>query len=306
MIPTYNRSKYLAQTLESVLRQGFDADAMQIEVVDNRSTESQSEAIVKAIAPERVSFYRQPKHVSMTANWNTCIQRARGCLVHILHDDDYVLSGFYEAFRHAFDTHPGLALVASRCFVVDAEGEIDSLTQRISAWERPSNDPTPIKVENHLRAPAVVVRRAFYEEFGGFIDLCYVLDWEMWARAIRSRGGLFLNRPLAAYRMYPQNQTSALQQTADNLREYLKLADLWESEGDLSSADKLRQTVAHCALAQAEQFRAAGNLSGIEANLKLYRECAHFLPIIPKRRSVRSALARLPQFLKVTASAWID
>src|SRR5262245_61001477 len=118
MIPTYNPSQYLVKTLESVLCQGFDADAMQIEVVDDCSSQGESEKIVNALASERVSFYRQPKHISMSANWNACIRRARGYFVHILHQDDYVLPGFYGAFGHAFNTNPGVALVVCRCFIV--------------------------------------------------------------------------------------------------------------------------------------------------------------------------------------------
>ena len=38
MIPTYNCSKYLAETIESVLQQAPAEDIMQIEVIDDYST----------------------------------------------------------------------------------------------------------------------------------------------------------------------------------------------------------------------------------------------------------------------------
>src|SRR5262249_23206416 len=94
MIPVYNRTKYLAQALNSVLAQGFDQQEMQVEVVDDCSAEGDSEDVVKAINPKRISFYRQSRRVGMAANWNTCIERARGRLVHILHDDDFVGAGY--------------------------------------------------------------------------------------------------------------------------------------------------------------------------------------------------------------------
>ena len=84
--------------------------------------------------------------------------------------------------------------------------------------------------------------------------------------------------------------------------DYLRLAEMWELKGDVTAANKLRQTVPQCALMQAEQFGAANNVSAVEANLKFYRECVHFMPIATKRRRVRSALARLPQFLKIMVS----
>jgi len=60
MIPTYNRTKYLSQTLTSVLEQDLGPDAMQIEVIDNCSTSADIEAEINNISHNRVSFYRQP------------------------------------------------------------------------------------------------------------------------------------------------------------------------------------------------------------------------------------------------------
>ena len=99
MIPVYDRTKYLAQALNSVLAAGIGPQKMQIEVVDDCSTQNDLGAIVKAICPGRISFYRQPHRVGMAANWNTCIERAQGQLVHILHDDDYVEPTFYSQFE---------------------------------------------------------------------------------------------------------------------------------------------------------------------------------------------------------------
>ena len=199
---------------------------MQIEVIDDCSTQVEWEAIVRAIPSERVSLYRQPKHVSITANWNMCIQRARGHLVHILHDDDYVLPGFYEAIQNAFDTTE-VGLVACRCFQIDAEGEIDCLSMRVPAWEKSSKDLTPLFEGNPLCMTGVVVRRNFYEEFGGYADLSYVPDWEMWIRIARLRGALFLNWPLAAWRIHPQSESNRLHQTGDSIRDELRIAELW-------------------------------------------------------------------------------
>jgi hypothetical protein len=295
MIPTYNCAQYLRQTLESVLAEGPDPERMQIEVVDDCSTRDDPETVVREIGEWRVQFFRRHTNGGPVQNFNTCLERSRGLLVHILHGDDYVLSGFYEAFGHAFNTNPSLALVASRCFEVDLHGEINQLTQRIPDWERPSNDPTPILAENLLRTPGVVIRRSFYEKFGGFCaDLSHVADWEMWARVVRLQGGILLNRPLAAYRMFTENHTSLVEQTGDHLRDYLRLADVWEIQGQVQAANQLRHTVPYSALAQAERFRAAGKLSAADANLRLFKECSHFLPPLARvKRAVRKVLTKL-------------
>src|SRR5437879_1253487 len=95
MIPTYNRLTYLEQALRSALDQDPGPEQMQIGVVDNCSTEVDTEAFIRKIAGDRIEFYRNPQNVGTYLNCNQCIVHARGQWVHILHDDDAVLPGFY-------------------------------------------------------------------------------------------------------------------------------------------------------------------------------------------------------------------
>ncbi len=54
MIPTYHCADYLRQTLESVLAQDPGPDMMQVEVVDDHSTEDDPEAVVREVRACRV------------------------------------------------------------------------------------------------------------------------------------------------------------------------------------------------------------------------------------------------------------
>jgi glycosyltransferase involved in cell wall biosynthesis len=294
MIPTYNCAQYLRQALESVLAEDLGPDNMQIEVVDDHSTRDDPEAVVSEIGEGQIQFFRHAINRGSVHNFNTCLDRSRGLLVHILHGDDYVLPGFYKAFGNAFNMNPSLALVACRCFVVDLNGEIDYLSPRVHNWESPTNDPRSLMAENPLRTPGVVVRRSFYEKFGGFCtDLPRFADWEMWNRVVRLQSGIFLNSPLAAYRMSPENLTDRDAQTGALLRDYIRLADIWEIEGHTQEATQLRHTVPCSALAEAARFRTAGNDSAADANLRLFREYAHFLPPLTRaKRVIRNVLKR--------------
>jgi len=93
-----------------VLEQDLGPDAMQIEVIDNCSTSADIEAEINNISSHnRVSFYRHNPNNGPVANFTACIQRARGHLVHILHDDDVVLPGFYSRLQQAFENEPTIA-----------------------------------------------------------------------------------------------------------------------------------------------------------------------------------------------------
>jgi glycosyltransferase involved in cell wall biosynthesis len=229
MIPTYNNVEYLAQTLESVLAQDLGADQMQIEVVDNASTEGNVEALVKAIGKGRIDFYRHPQSVGgCMHNFNACIRRSRGQLVHILHSDDYVKPGFYETYSHAAAEHPEVALLTSRTFDVDEQDQIEGLSPRLTYLEH-QGDPSPQFYVNDTRFPSVVVRRSFYEEVGGFCEhMIHAHDWEMWMRTMQRRSVLMINQPLSCYRVFNGSDTSKMVRTATGLRDCLLVGQAFQ------------------------------------------------------------------------------
>src|SRR5688572_711170 len=106
MIPAYNAIHYLPTTLESVLAQYTGADQMQIEVVDDCSTDGDVKSLVDQIGQGKVSYFRQPKNKGSLRNFETCINRARGHYIHILHGDDFVKPGFYQEIISLFAQFP--------------------------------------------------------------------------------------------------------------------------------------------------------------------------------------------------------
>src|SRR5262249_60495390 len=108
MIPTYEPKRYLEQAIESVLAQNTGADEMQIEVVDDGSTEVDVERLVRNVAGDRVAFHRRSERGGVWGSRETLILRARGRWVYILHPDGLVLAGFYQRLRHGIGLGRGI------------------------------------------------------------------------------------------------------------------------------------------------------------------------------------------------------
>jgi glycosyltransferase involved in cell wall biosynthesis len=177
MIPTYNSGKHLRQTLESVLVQALDEAEMQIEVVDDCSTLDDPEALVREVGKGRIAFHRRAQNGGHIANFNTCVARSRGHLVHILHGDDYLLPGFYERITAGTEARPDLAFFATRAFYINEEGVIDGITPRVPSLESGGTDVSAFFYETPTQFPGVVVRRSCYEHLGGFLpELPYLTD----------------------------------------------------------------------------------------------------------------------------------
>jgi len=169
MIPTYNCADYLRETLLSVLAQDPGPDLMQIEVVDDHSTLNDPEAVVEELGSGRVNFYQQPENVGHTRNFETCLERSRGKLIHLLHGDDSVRDGFYRNMEQAFKQNPHIGAAFCRHIFVNGQGDWFD----ISPLEQPqsgiiSNWLERIAVEQRIQTPAMVVRREVYETLGAF------------------------------------------------------------------------------------------------------------------------------------------
>jgi glycosyltransferase involved in cell wall biosynthesis len=273
MIPAFNCAKYLRQTLESVLAQDPGAEQMQIEVVDDVSTKDDPEAVVREVGRGRVAFHRKPQNEGAIRNFNTCIERSRGKLVHILHGDDYVLPGFYARITAAATEHPEMSAFFARCFVIDEDGAIDKLGDRAEHLAQPTRLPGDSLYANYVMTPGVVVRRPFYEKFGGFlISFPHVADWEMWVRAIHAGGALWLNEPLAAYRVFAENDTGRLARSGENLRDCLRLGSHFESRFNNFDRGRFRAMVAQLAHHQKKKFTRLGDPEAARASDVVWRQ----------------------------------
>jgi glycosyltransferase involved in cell wall biosynthesis len=225
MIPAYNpRRDYLEQALNSVLSQALGPDRMQIEVVDDCSDNPDVASMVRSIAGDRVAFSRNPSNLGLAGCWNACIERSKGTWVHLLHQDDYVLPGFYAHLESLAHANTEVALIAARSFQVTEDGVIEGVTGRILGLEHGGKDARELYYESPVRCPGIIVRRDFYERHGGFrSDLKFTLDYEMWTRAISTSGGLATPEVLAAYRYASGNETSRLIRTGEAFEDYSRL-----------------------------------------------------------------------------------
>jgi glycosyltransferase involved in cell wall biosynthesis len=243
MIPTYNaRSDYLEETLRGILAQAPDPQQMQIEVLDDCSPDGGPMEAVQKIAGDRVKVHREPKNLGLAKIWNRCIERAQGEWVHILHQDDVVMPGFYEALRKGIESDPGVGAAFVRHVTIDPDGHwrVISDVERETAG-RLENWHERITVHQQIQCAAIVVHRSVYEKLGGFLpQLCFTLDWEMWQRIAAHYPFWFEPSILAGYRQHPASATSRLRLAAADIRD---VRDMIEITASYHSGEQGRKLV---------------------------------------------------------------
>lgn len=137
-----------------------------------------------------------------------------------------------------------------------------------------SNDARELMMGNRIRSPAAVVRRCFYERYGGFdTSLVHSADWDVWVRAIVNGRARMLNRPLASYRYSDTSDTSRLRRSAGHFRDLLRVCEKWEAEG-LKDFDctALKGELVRSSFAEARHFQRLGDHDAARANYAFFLE----------------------------------
>jgi glycosyltransferase involved in cell wall biosynthesis len=214
MFPVFEPDRRLVAALRSVLRQDLGRDQMQIAVLDDGSAQSDIGALIAAAAApaDRIEMFCADRNRGLAANWNECIRRSRGEVVHILHQDDWIDEGFYARLLPPFARHPLIGMAFCRHSFADENDRMTGRSHRERWSAGPLNDwLRRISERQRIQCASALVRRCVYEQLGGYRgDLKFALDWEMWVRIAARFQVWYEPKILAHYRRHQANETARL------------------------------------------------------------------------------------------------
>ncbi|MCH2177454.1 MAG: glycosyltransferase [Mariniblastus sp.] len=219
VVPVYNGACSLAQTLDSVLQQTWEA--YEIIVVNDGSTDATG-AIVDDYAqryPDRVEAYHQA-NAGVAMARNVGIAAARGTWVAFLDADDVFLPRalelraravalisedtsllFTDYFTERFAGYVRRMASAGafqRLLLAVTESEVDGVHQLSSEFDKKLLD-----LPSCIGTAAVTLRRSVFDEVGDFDTTKQVSeDVDMWHRSQRRHRAAFLDAPTGVYAQY--------------------------------------------------------------------------------------------------------
>jgi len=197
IIPAYNASRFLRQTLESVVRQTHRD--LEIIVVDDGSTDN-TVRIVEGIQKQdpRVALYRQVNQGAAVAR-NLGIEKSKGNFIAFLDADDLWPPGTLHRLREALDSEPEALF---------AQGLIQNFRQRADGSMHLFTHPY-----RFLNLGASLYRRSLFASVG-LLDptmrLCEDLDFLMrcWEKNVKRA---VVEEVTLYYRRHPNGMTAGLQ-----------------------------------------------------------------------------------------------
>jgi hypothetical protein len=200
LIPTYNRSRYLEATLQSVFRQKLPAH--EVIVIDDGSRDD-TQALCARHAG-RIAYLHQ-ENAGKAAALNRGLAVASGDVVYVLDDDDLALPSALQAHAEALTACPEAGFSYGRLLY-----GLDDGTGAMRVVRRPKMARAPADrfflqqlISNDVLHPCLAVRRRCFETTGGF-DESYVRcqDYEFSLRLARRFPGVAVDRPVFVHRIH--------------------------------------------------------------------------------------------------------
>jgi len=249
MIPVYNCSQYLPDVLHSILSQDMGADIMQIEIIDDASTDADVKCIVENIGGGRVQYYRQEQNVGSLRNFETCLNRSKGHLIHLLHGDDRVINGFYKNITQLFENFPDAGAAFCNYNFIDEYGNFKKSFQLEETESGILNNwLVRIAELQKIQFVGMVVKRKVYEHLGSFFGMSYGEDWEMWVRIAKNYPVAFTPEILAEYRTHSRSLTSRTALSGIMYHDMCKVINIIQGHLPLQDREKvLLINKKHCA-----------------------------------------------------------
>jgi glycosyltransferase involved in cell wall biosynthesis len=210
-VPTYNYARYLPEAIESVLSQTFTD--FELLVIDDHSPDNSREVMENyARRDDRIVFSVNDRNLGMVANWNLCLERARGEYVRFLFGDDYLVSPeALGSMVEVLDRYPRVVLTGSAREVVDESSRRKRIVSRFPDRSRYRGVEVVrrslLEERNLVGEPsAVMFRRP--AALRGF-DPAYrqLVDLEMWFHLLGQGDYYHLGTPYVAFREHGEQQT---------------------------------------------------------------------------------------------------
>jgi tetratricopeptide (TPR) repeat protein len=231
VVTVYNRIDYLLECLTSVLAQWQGEEQMEIIVMDDAGRTPVFE-VVNSIGQGIIHYYRNLENLGLPGNWNAGLALTRGRWIHLLHDDDYILPGFYSRLQESLEQCSDSVGAAFTGYQnINETGKV-IFQQQVYGEERgiANNWLQRIGVSNSLNMPAVVIRRDVHEQLGVYHpELIYTSDWEVYKRIAAVYDWWYEPEILARYRQHDNNVTSELLLTGKQMISIRRAIEISES-----------------------------------------------------------------------------
>jgi glycosyltransferase involved in cell wall biosynthesis len=239
LVPVYNQEKYIAATLESVVKQTYEN--WEILAVDDCSTDGSWEILRRYAAKDRrIKIFRNVTNVGLIPNWKFLIDRAQGEYLAFLEGDDVFLPENLLAKLAVFEKHPELGMVYCNFRTIDESGMVRIKNfykklgtpvyknRKIEPAEYLYSNITPLSTYSQIMIRRNVLAVSGYpRSFAPAEKIFLPSDWDFNFLVATRNKVYFIDRVLMEYRRHAGNNSADMVKVSAQLRMIL---DSYEKE----------------------------------------------------------------------------
>lgn len=259
--PVYNQSKYVGETIESVLSQ--DYCNLEYLVINDGSTDNTTEVLQRYT--NRINW-KTHQNIGETATVNLGAKQAKGEIIGIVNSDDPLLPGAINEMVKFFLHQPELIVVYPDWQMIDAEGKVIEIVKTFNY-----NYQNMLRWHYCLPGPGALIKKELFLSIGGRDpNFRFVADYDFWLRAGLLGNFARIPKVLASYRRYDESTTSAMrgiEMAEEHIRLVNKIYSLPNLPDDLISIKN-------------EAFSSANYIAGVVCGSNTKRKTSYFLSAI--------------------------
>ncbi|HZT21930.1 MAG TPA: glycosyltransferase family 2 protein, partial [Verrucomicrobiae bacterium] len=197
---------------------------------DDGSSDGSLEIIRQFAARDpRIRWWKNPRNFGLTANANVCLKAARGEYVKFVHQDDKLLSpSAIRKMAAALDENPRASLVGSRQHLTGTNKRPTVFFSQSGCFQGRRMIVTCLEQNNNLIGQPTLTlfrrsaaQRGFDERFTGH------MDFEMWCHLLEQGDFVYLDEPLATWRVHEHHQTARSRSRGVKDYEHLRFMEIY-------------------------------------------------------------------------------
>ncbi len=222
VMPAYNASKTIEESIHSVLSQSYKN--WQLIIIDDGSKDNTyAIALEFSKMNKRIEVYMQNNNGVASAR-NAAIIKAEGQLIAFLDSDDIWLPNKLERqvkiFQEDHDKKIGLCYTDIECFTLDVDDKYNCDQKTIISIE---DDYLRLLTHDYIATLTVMIREEALEKVGVFDnDLFGTEDWDLWIRISKYFDLYRIEEKLAYYR---EHEFGISKNKEKHLREKFKVIE---------------------------------------------------------------------------------
>jgi glycosyltransferase involved in cell wall biosynthesis len=309
-IPTYNASRTIGATLESVLAQTYPN--LVINVVDNNSSDD-TVVVVQGYEDSRITLHRNPVNLGGEGNFNRCIELATGKYTAIYHADDIYEPDMVASQVEFLEKHSDASAVFTEASLIDEDGKLigeirqpEQVAKAGPLHAFPEIFKAVLEHSNFLICPSVMAHTAVYqndikfwrgEMFGSSADL------DVWLRmAVRGPIGI-LARKTMRYRISSHQYSAQIRLNVERAP-FFKVTDHYLAQENVKKILTRRDRMNYARLERRDRVMRATNALIAEQPDSAKALCPSMMSFDAVRAALSTrrgaAVFALSVFIKVT------